>query len=492
LFFICDTSIGSLGIIVASQSFHHQNKYLAMALGSKLYLFFAISFSCTTIQAQVNEDSILIKKISDEILQNGKAYSDLRILCKQIGSRLSGSKGMYLAENWGLQLLEKYGADAAYKQQCMVPHWVREGKAEARFKTRKRSRDPEFTVASLGNAVGTPKEGITAPIIEIKNFDELNKRKDEVKGKIVFYNYPYNKKLLTGGYGDAVRYRGRGASNASKYGAVAVLVRSVTAANDDNPHTGALQYNDSFPKIPALAISTKDADELSYFLNRNYKDDNFFIKSNAIMLPDTIAHNIIGEIKGSEFPNEIITIGGHLDSWDLGEGAHDDGTGIVQSIEVLRVLKAIGYKPKRTIRVVLFANEENGLRGGTKYMEEAKAKGEKHIMAMESDGGGESPKGFVCGMTTDQFAKVAEWKKWFTPFDSDKFTFVKGGGGGADIGPLQTAFKTAQFGFTTVGNRYFDYHHAATDVFENVHERELHMGAVVMATMVYLVDKYGL
>ena len=270
------------------------------------------------------------------------------------------------------------------------------------------------------------------------------------------------------------------------------MVRSVTAANDDNPHTGALRYNDSFPKIPALAISTKDAEALSGFLKGNYKEDNFYLKSNAAMLPDTIAHNIIGEIIGTEFPNEIITIGGHLDSWDLGEGAHDDGTGIVQSIEVLRVLKTLGYKPKRTIRIVLFANEENGLRGGTRYMEEAKAKGETHLMAMESDLGGETPKGFTCGMTDEQFSKVTTWKKLFTLLEADKFSFSKGGGGGADIGLLQTAFKTAQFGFTTVGNRYFDYHHASTDVFENVHERELHLGAVVMAAMVYLVDKYGL
>jgi carboxypeptidase Q len=304
--------------------------------------------------------------------------------------------------------------------------------------------------------------------------------------------YHYNKKLLGGAYGDAVRYRSSGASQAAKYGALAVVVRAVTAANDNNPHTGALRYNDSFPKIPALSIGAKDADRLSAKLNGVYKTHMFALSANCKMLPDTIGHNIIGEIKGSEFPDEIITIGGHLDSWDVAEGAHDDGAGVVQSIEILRAFNALGYKPKRTIRIVLFANEENGLRGGNKYMEEAKAKNEKHIMAMESDGGGETPKGFSCGMTEEQFAKVDTWKKLFAMFDADKFRFSKGGGGGADIGPLQTAFKTPQFGLNTVGNRYFDYHHAATDVFENVHERELQLGAVVMAAMVYLVDKYGL
>lgn len=434
-----------------------------------------------------NEDSVMIKRISDEILLNGKAYSNLYSLCKGVGARLSGSPGMYKAEDWGVKTLTAMGADNVYKQQCMVPHWVRDRNCQAHF-----NKKDMFSVAELGNSAGTGSKGISAPVIEVKNFAELEQRKDEVKGKIVFYNYPYNKTLLGGGYGDAVRYRSSGASNAAKYGAIGVLVRSVTAANDDFPHTGALRYNDSFPKIPAFAISTKDAEWLSGLIKTRYKNAPLNMYSNCKMLPDTIGHNIIGEIKGTEFPGEIITIGGHLDSWDLAEGAHDDGAGIVQSIEVLRVLKALGYKPKRTIRVVLFANEENGLRGGTKYAEEAKAKNEKYIMAMESDGGGESPRGFSCGMTEEQFAKVTGWKGLFGMFDADRFRFSKGGGGGADIGPLQTNFKTAQFGLNTTGNRYFDYHHAATDVFENVHERELHMGAVVMAAMVYLVDKYGL
>jgi hypothetical protein len=210
------------------------------------------------------------------------------------------------------------------------------------------------------------------------------------------------------------------------------------------------------------------------------------------MLPDTIGNNVIGEIKGTQFPDEIITIGGHLDSWDQGEGASDDGTGVVQSIEILRAFKAIGYKPKRTIRIVLFANEENGLRGGIKYAEDAKQKNEKHIMAMESDGGAEYPRGFGCGMTKEQYAKVQGWIKFFESFDATRFTFNEGGGGGADIGPLQTNFKTAQFGLSTTGQRYFDMHHAALDVFEKVNAQELNLCAVVMASMVYLVDKYGL
>ncbi len=399
---------------------------------------------------------------------------------------------MYKGEAWGLQALKEAGAEKVYLQQCMVPHWVRGAKEEARFKTGNRSAGPSFKILAIGNSVGTGNAGILTQVIEVKNFEELNRRKDEVKGKIVFYNYPFNKTLLRGAYGDAVQYRGNGASKAAKYGALAVIVRSVTAAYDDNPHTGALRYNDSFPKIPAVTISTKDADKLSNYLKGNYAAKDFFLKTNCVMLPDTIGHNVIGEIRGSEFPDEIITIGGHLDSWDPAEGASDDGTGLVQSIEILRVFKAIGYKPKRTIRIVLFANEENGGRGAAKYAEEAKAKNEKHIMAMESDGGAEYPRGFGCGMTKEQYAKVESWKKLFTQYDADKFSFSEGGGMGADIGPLQTFFKTAQFGLNTTGQRYFDLHHAATDVFENVNAQELNLGASVMAAMVYLVDKYGL
>ena len=452
-------------------------------------LFSAVTFFSGFAQS---DDSLMIKKISDEILLNGKGMSDLYTLCKTVGHRLSGSAGMYKAEAWGLKTLKEAGAENVYLQQCMVPHWVRGKKEFAGYKTKKRSADPQFDVLAIGNSVGTGDKGITAQVIEVKNFEELNLRKDEVKGKIVFYNYPFNKTLLKGAYGDAVRYRSNGASAAAKYGAVAVIVRSVTGAYDDYPHTGALRYNDTLPKIPAVAISTKGAEKLSALIKGGYKNENFFIRTNCVMLPDTIGHNVIGEIKGTEFPDEIITVGGHLDSWDQGEGASDDGTGIVQSIEVLRVLKTIGYKPKRTIRIVLFANEENGLRGGNKYAEEAKLKNEKHVMAMESDGGAEFPRGFNCGMTKAQFAKVQGWIKYFEPFDAAKFSFSEGAGVGADIGPLQTLFKTPQFGLSTTGQRYFDVHHAASDVFEKVHAQELNLCSVVMAIMVYLVDKYGL
>ncbi len=438
------------------------------------------------------DDSLIIKRIMDEVLLNGKAYSNLYKLCKTVGQRLSGSAGMYKGELWGLDALKAAGAEKVYLQECKVPHWVRGQKEFAVFRTSKQIGGQVFNVLAIGNSVGTGEKGISAQVIEVRNFEELEQRKTEIRGNIVYYNYPFNKTLLHSAYGDAVRYRGGGASGAAKYGALAVIVRSVTGAYDDNPHTGALRYNDSFPMIPAVAISTKDADKLSGFLKSKYHNEELFLRTNCVMKPDTVGHNVIGEITGSEHPDEIITIGGHLDSWDPAEGASDDGTGMVQSIEILKAFKAIGYRPKHTIRIVLFANEENGGKGGAKYAEEAKTRNEKHIMAMESDGGAEYPRGFGCGMTKEQYAKVLSWKKYFEPFDADKFSFSEGGSEGADIGPLQTNFKTAQFGLNTTGQRYFDMHHSALDVFEKVNAQELNLGAAVMASMVYLVDKYGL
>jgi carboxypeptidase Q len=437
-----------------------------------------------------SEDSIMIRRIADEILVNGKAYENLRNLTKKVGPRLTASPGMYKAEAWGLQTLKEMGADTAYLQQCMVPHWVRGGKDEARFFAGSNRNGQSLDVLALGNTHGTGPKGITAPVVLINTFDELERRKDEVKGKIVFYNYKFNPKFVRTfqAYGDANRYRSQGPARASRYGAVGVLVRSMTHAADNHPHTGGTSYNDSFPKIPALAVGIQDADKLAAAIQQQ-KEVRLFMKSNAKMLPDTIGHNVIGEIRGSEFPDEIITIGGHLDSWDPAEGAHDDGAGCVHSIEVLRVFKAIGYKPKRTIRIVLFANEENGLRGGNKYAEEAKAKNEKHYFALESDAGGFTPRAFGFNMAKDKLEKVRQWLPLFVPYGVYEFNE---GGGGADIGPLNRTFGTPVAGLVPDSQRYFDIHHARSDVFEAVNKRELELGAINMAALIYMIDKYGL
>lgn len=443
--------------------------------------------------AAQNEDSVFIKKISDEILVNGKAYENLRHLCKQIGGRLTASPQMYKAEEWGQKTLLESGADKVWLQECMVPHWIRGGKDEAKALV---SGNKPLDILALGNTIGTGKKGIKAEVLEIKSFDDLEAKKDQVKGKIVFYNYKFNESFVNTfqSYGDAVKYRGQGASLAAKYGALAVIVRSMTHATDNYPHTGALRYDTNYTKIPAVAIGLQDADWLSTTINAHQKINygeqgpvSVFLKTSGYFRPDTVAHNVIGELTGSEFPDQYITIGGHLDSWDPAEGAHDDGAGIVQTIEVMRALKALGYKPKHTIRFVLFANEENGLRGGTKYFEEAKAKKEKHLFALESDAGGFTPRGFGFDASDAVVNRIKQWAPLLKPYGCDN---LEKGGDGADIGQLNS-IGAVTGGLSPDSQRYFDYHHARSDVFEAVSKRELHLGAVNMAALIYLVDKYG-
>lgn len=435
--------------------------------------------------AQV-EDSLKIRAIASEILRHGQAYEDLRVLTKQVGARLTGSPQTYKAEAWGQKALQKAGADRVISQSCLVPHWVRGGKDEAFIVGPK---NIPLDVLALGNTMGSGPKGVQAPVVLINSFEELEQKKADIKGKIVFYNYKFNDSYIRTfeAYRDAVGYRGAGPGAASRYGAVGVLIRSMSHAADNNPHTGGTRYNDSFPKIPAAALGLQDADKLAAAIEK--APVNVLLKTNGKMLPDTVAHNIIGEITGSEFPDEIITVGGHLDSWDPAEGAHDDGSGCVQSIEILRAFKAIGYKPKRTIRVVLFANEENGLRGGSRYAEEARTKKEKHIFALESDAGGFTPRGFGFTMSAELLKKVQSWLPLLQPYGISELEM---GGGGSDIGPLNRELGTPLAGLQPDSQRYFDIHHARSDVFEAVNKRELELGAVSMAALIYLVDKYGL
>lgn len=442
-----------------------------------------------TIVFGQKEDSTFIKQVSNEVLTNGKAYENLRYLTKQIGGRLAGSSGMVKAEQWGLKVMQESGADKAWMQECMVPHWSRGGKDEAKATVPGIKKDIILDVLALGNSMGSGKNGVSEEVILVNSFDELEKKKEEVKGKIVFYNYKFNDTYVNTflSYRDAGQFRGQGPSRAAKYGAKAVIVRSMSHSSDNNPHTGATRYDSAYAKIPAIAIGLKDADRLSELLLKSKV--KVTLKTYGNFLPDTIGHNIIGELKGTEFPDQIITVGGHLDSWDVCEGAHDDGAGVVQTMEILRAFKAIGFRPKRTIRFVLFANEENGGRGGTKYAEEAKEKKEKHIFAIESDAGGFTPRGLGFSGTEEQFQKFLQWKDLISPYGATEFSR---GGGGSDIGPLNRAFNTPTGSLNPDTQRYFDIHHARSDVFENVNKRELELGAVNMAALIYLIDKYGL
>lgn len=456
-----------------------------------LKLCFSLLFLGNLALAQQN-DSLQIRRIYDEALVNGKAYTDLEYLCKKIGARLSGSLGAQKAVDWSKQLMEGYGFDKVYLQEVVVPHWVRGEKEQAKIIIGKKNM--EVPIAALGGSVATPKGGITAPIIEVQSLAELKTLGEaNIKGKIVFFNRPFDPRPIETGvsYGIAGDQRRAGPSEAAKYGAVGVIVRSLTHAIDDYPHTGNTTYQDGITKIPAAAISTKAANELSRQLKlKTAVPVKFFFKQSCETLPDAISYNVIGELSGSEYPDQIITVGGHLDSWDLAEGAHDDGTGVVQSIEVLRIFKAMGYRPKHTIRAVLFANEENGIRGGQKYAELAKLNNEKHLAAIESDAGGFTPRGFGIDAPVELYKKINSlWQPLFQPYDADRLTL---GGGGADIGPLKRTIPgVVLIGYRPDSQRYFDIHHTANDVFENVNRRELELGAAAMCSLVYLIDQSG-
>jgi carboxypeptidase Q len=438
-------------------------------------------------QAQ-QSDTVIMKRIADDIMTRGAAYENLRFICKKIGPRLSGSPQGAKAVQETARMMREMGADTVFLQECMVPHWVRGEKETAKL-ILANGKEYALRAAALGNSVGTPAAGIKANVIEVRSFDELETVKQNVKGNIVFFNYGMDPTYIRTfqAYGAAGIYRGNGPSMAAKYGAVGVIIRSLASNPDDHPHTGSTRYTDSLPKLPAIAISTNDADYLSSALKKKMVSQVYF-KTSCQMLPDVLSHNVVAEIRGMQFPDEVITVGGHIDSWDLAEGAHDDGAGCVQSMELIRAFKTLGIRPKRTIRVVMFQNEENGLRGGTKYAELAKADKRKYIFALESDAGGFTPRAFGVSGTDAQKAKLKGWAPLFYPYGISE---ISDGGGGADIGPLRP-LGTAMAGLSPDSQRYFDIHHAETDVFEAVSRRELHLGATVMAQLVYLVSEYGL
>ena len=437
------------------------------------------------------EDEKQIRAIYDVALTNGRAYDWLNHLSNQIGGRLSGSVQAQQAVDYTKTQLDSLGVDRVWLQPVMVPKWVRGIPEFAYFETAP-GLTTNVPICALGGSVATPGAGIKANIVEVQGIEDLKKLgKDKISGKIVFYNRPMDPTNISTfeSYSGCVDQRYSGAAEASKYGAVGVIVRSMNLRLDDYPHTGAMSYG-KVPisqRIPAAAISTNGADLLSASLKLN-PNIKFYFKQNCRNFEDVESYNVIGEIRGSTYPDEIIIVGGHLDSWDLGDGSHDDGAGCVQSMDVLRLLKESGYRPQRTIRVVLFMNEENGLRGGNKYAEVAKNKNENHVFALESDAGGFTPRGFSFDCSDANFERVLGWKKLFEPYLIHMF--VKGSSG-ADIGPLKNDGLVLA-GLRPDSQRYFDHHHAENDTFEHVNKRELELGAATMASLVYLFDKYGI
>jgi len=449
-------------------------------------------FLSVALHAQPNpSDKEQLKTFFDTSLLNGQAYEWLDYLTNRIGSRLSGSLGAERAVAWTKAALDALGLDRVYLQPVKVPKWVRGAKEFALIETA-----PGVTfnvpITALGGSVATPSVGLKAFVVEVQGIEELKALgREQIEGKIVFFNRPMQAYLISTfqAYSGCVDQRYSGAKEASAYGAVGVIVRSMNLRLDDLPHTGAMSYGDQdvSKRIPAAAISTNAAEKLSKLLKLE-PNLKFLFRQQCKTYPDVWSHNVIGEITGSEFPNEIIVVGGHLDSWDLGDGAHDDGAGVVQSMEVLRLFKATGYKPKRTIRVVLFMNEENGLRGGNAYADNALLTGERHIFALESDAGGFTPRGFSFNCSDEEFAQIESWKPLFKPY---LIHYFEQGGSGADIRPLKNKYNVLA-GLRPDSQRYFDHHHAENDTFDAVNKRELELGAATMTSLIYLYDTYGL
>jgi hypothetical protein len=438
------------------------------------------------IRAQEEADSVFIRKIFDEALSRGDCYRVLEHLCTQIGPRLSGSKGAEEAVAYTRAVMEQYGFSKVFLQDVMVPHWERGNIAKAEVQSG--NKKIPLNICALGGSVATPEKGISGNVIEVQNFEELEKlSREQVAGKIVFFNRAFDPKHIYTfhAYGGCVDQRHVGASKASRMGAAAVIVRSMTHKTDEFPHTGSMAYDSLYPKIPAVAVSTRGADQLSSLLK---KDPTLTLRYtiNCKWFADAPSHNVIGQMNGSARPGEFIVVGGHLDAWDKGHGAHDDGAGCVQSMEALRLLKVLGYQPKHSLRAIMFMNEENGLRGGLKYAELAQSAGEIHRFAIESDRGGFTPRGFAIDHGQDTVDFVRRFSQLLSPYG---LTDIIKGGSGADIGPLKKQGAIC-IGYVPDSQRYFDYHHADSDLFESVNRRELELGAASIAALIYLADKY--
>jgi len=456
-----------------------------------LTFYFLFAISLNSFSQTENQDALFIRQIYDKALTEGQCYDWLTHLTTKIGGRLAGSPQSLAAVEYTKQVLDTLGMDSVWLQPCIVPHWNRGEKEEVRIISSALG-SMELNALALGNSVGTTTDGLIAEVIEVQSLEEVEKLGSaNVKGKIIFYNRPMDPTQIRtfNAYGGAVDQRVFGASKAAKFGAVAVLVRSMTTKLDDFPHTGTLVYAEDSPKIPGLALSTNDAERLSSILKKGKA--SVYIKTNCGMLSDKPSYNVVGEIKGSTYPDEIILVGGHLDSWDVGQGAHDDGAGCVHAMDVIQVLKRLNYQPKRTIRCVLFMNEENGQGGAIAYMEASNKNKEYHLAAIESDAGGFTPRGFTAdgdeSIFVEKFQKVTAWLPLVEPYG----LYLQKGGSGADISRLKSQ-KGLLFGFRPDSQRYFDYHHTAADRIEAVNQRELELGAASMTTLVYLLDKHGL
>lgn len=457
-------------------------------------LIFILIFSLNSILSAQSTNQKIFEKynnIADLFIKYSlleqKGYEWLKELCK-IGPRLSGSDNSLKAIYWAKNKMEKLGFDSVWLQPVMVPKWVRNNIESAIISHSKKYKGRKLNIASFGGSIATPPNGITAEIVEVKSLDQLKIFGDKIKGKIVFFNRSFDNSLVSTfeAYGKAVDQRTQGAIEAARYGAVASIVRSVTSQKDNVPHTGVMYYDPIITKIPHAAIGTLDADFLSSAIKEE-PDLSINIEMNCENFPDVESFNVIGELRGNEFPDETIVVGGHYDSWDKGCGAHDDGAPCLQTMEILDLFNRLGLKPKRTIRCVLFINEENGLRGAIEYGKYADTAKVKHIAAIEADRGAFTPRGF--NITSDS-TTVKKLQEWLPILNKAHIDWIRSGGSGGDIAQIKNA--KAWFGFVPDDQRYMDLHHSDNDTFESVHPREMQLGTAAMAILTYLLSEEGL
>ena len=457
---------------------------------NKNYLSLLTIFMCLSLSGQVSEpDPVFIQNLYQKALGDQQGYFWLSDLCKEAGPRLAGSPGDAKAVKWAVETLDTLGYEKVLKQEVDVRHWVR-GIETAEFLSKGKRK--ALNITALGGSISTPGgdsgNGITAEVVEVKNRKDLYAKGSKLKGKVVFFNEPMDPWLINTGsaYGKAGWQRWGGASEAAKYGAVAVLVRSLTHRLDNFPHTGAMTYEQGVKKIPAAAISTNGAEWLSKELLKSpHSKVKIILGSHDIGRKNSA--NVIAEWKGIEKPDEVILVGGHLDSWDLATGAQDDGAGVAHAMHAVWLLKSLGYQPRHTIRIVLFANEEFGLDGAKKYAKEGLEENRKHILCIESDGGSGAPRGFsLPAIIHDKSPElIKELDNLLARYGCKEWTQ---GGSGADVSQIIDD-GVILCGYRADSQRYFDYHHTSQDDIKSVHPRELELGSASIASFLYFFDK---
>lgn len=412
-------------------------------------------------------------KLIDAALADNEGYNRLAYLCYRIGNRLSGSAGLEKAVAWSAEQMKAAGLSNVRVIPVKVPHWVR-GTESARLVA---PYDKPLHMLGLGMSIATPPGGITAEVVTVSDFSELAKLgKERIQGKIVVYNEPY------AGYGPTRLYRSSGASRAAAFGAVASLVRSATPLAMQIPHTGEMSYDAAQPKIPAAAISPEDAAMIARLVAGGVPV-KVHLEMSAHMEPDADSGNVVGEIPGREHPEEVVVIGGHLDSWDVGQGAQDDGASIIACMQALALMKKLGLQPRRTLRVAFWVNEENGGRGGVAYREWVGDKIRNHVAAIEMDGGAEAPRGYGAGVDADSMEQLKDIGKLLDRIGAGEITI---GGGGSDIGPLLRD-GVPGLGERTVGTHYFDWHHTEADTLDKVDPDDFRKNMASLAVMSYIL-----